>query len=173
MSTRITRLLIFSFASQFVFAATSVQTTRPQTVLDYYLLLPDKYFEADREQRVRWMLDTTRGAIVDTKNGYLYAPGDGAQTDLYVCLFKQPDGTYLVAVNYNDYDGVFETFLDFYTYKNGRLVDVTKATLPVAFSKNLHYVLPRYGTTIKVTNKSRKRIYDLVWVNSRFELKRN
>src|ERR1044072_9886955 len=62
----------------------------PQTVVDYYRLLTDKYFEANDEQRVNWMLDKRRGAVVDLEHGYLHALGDGAQTDIYVRLFDRP-----------------------------------------------------------------------------------
>ncbi len=165
--------LFISVASYAMHAQTKMpKATGPRTVLDYYTLLPDKYFEANREQRVNWMLDPKRGAIVDVKNGYLYAPGDGAQTDIYVCLFKRSDGTYLIAVNYDDKNGVFESFLDFYVYHHGRLRDVGKSVMPVAFKKRLHYGLPRYGSTITVTNKSGKKLYDLVWVRNVFRLKR-
>ncbi|SRR6266404_3681172 len=148
------------------------QSTRPQTVVDYYMLLPDKYFEANQEQRLHWMLDPKRGAIVDLKNNYLYAPGDGAQTDIYACLLKRSDGKYLIAVNYNDKNGVFESFLDFYVYHHGRLRDVSSSVMPVAFNKRLFYELPRYGTTIMVTNKSGKKLYDLVWARNVLRLKR-
>lgn len=57
-------------------AASAQSSTRPHTVVDYYMLLPDRYFEANRAQRLHWMLDPERGAIVDVANGYLYAPGD-------------------------------------------------------------------------------------------------
>jgi len=58
------------------------ESSAPRTVLDYYLLLPEKYFEADKEHRIKWMLDQKWGAIVDVKNGYIYARGDGAQTQV-------------------------------------------------------------------------------------------
>jgi hypothetical protein len=45
----------------------TLQSTGPQTVVDYYMLLPDMYFEVTREQRLHWMLDPKRGAIVDKK----------------------------------------------------------------------------------------------------------
>jgi hypothetical protein len=79
--------LLAVFLSQSISAA---QSSPPKTVLDYYLLLPEKYFEANKEQRVKWMLDLRRGAVVDIMNGYIYAAGDGAQTPIYVCLFKRP-----------------------------------------------------------------------------------
>lgn len=87
MLKRITYLLLLCFAASLAYSA-SAQLTQPQTVKDYYLLLPEKYFWANQAERIDWMLDPKRGAVVDTKNGYLYAPGDGAQTDIWVCLSK-------------------------------------------------------------------------------------
>src|SRR5437764_5241493 len=49
--------------------AVKTQGQRPRTVLDYYRLLPGKYFEANLEQRINFMLDPKRGAIVDVRNG--------------------------------------------------------------------------------------------------------
>jgi len=166
-------LILIGLPASAMFAQTKPpQPPAPRTVLDYYALLPDRYFEANREQRMHWMLEVERGAIVDIKNGYLFAPGDGAQTDIYVCLFKRSDGRYLVAVNYNDKHGVFESFLDFYLLHQGRLRNARRSVLPVAFDKRLHYELPRNGTTIVVTNESGKEVYDLVWSGNVFRLKR-
>jgi hypothetical protein len=170
MHFRFTIILLLVLVSSSTVAAQS--STEPRTVVDYYMLLPNKYFEADRDQRLHWMLDPKRGAIVDIRNGYLYAPGDGAQTDIYTCIFKRNDGAYLVAVNYNDKDGVFETFLDFFVYERGNLTKVTKSVLPVPFSKDLFYELPRHGMTIRVTNASGKRLYDLVWNQLVFRVRR-
>ena len=150
----------------------AIQSATPRTVVDYYLLLPDKYFEANKEQRVKWMLDHKRGAIVDVKNGYLLAPGDGAQMSIVVCLFKNHDGTYLVGVDASYWEDIEYTRLNFYRYENGNFIDVTKAVLPVAPHEELKYEMPRYGTTIEVRNQHRRRIYDLVWNRRRFWLKR-
>ncbi|HEV2829112.1 MAG TPA: hypothetical protein VGW76_16060 [Pyrinomonadaceae bacterium] len=119
-----------------------------------------------------WMLDPKRGAIVDLKNGYLFAPGDGAQTDIYVCLFRRSDGNYLIAVNYNDKNGVFDSFLDFYSLHQGKLQEVRSGVLPVPFDKRLYYILPRFGTTIVATDRSGKKLYDLVWLRNAFRLKK-
>ena len=173
MLSRLFSLALLGFLTCLAGVVACAQSSpRPHTVVDYYMLLPDKYFEANLEQRLHWMLDPKRGAIVDVVNGYLFAPGDGAQTDIYTCLFRRPDGTYLVAVNYNDKDGVFETLLGLYVYQHGRLRNVTKLVMPVAFNKQLYYELPRHGTTIKVTNKAGRQLYDLVWDKSVFRLKR-
>ena len=78
MSPRSLPLFLLEFFISLAPYAMSAQTkmaqsSQPRTVVDYYMLLPDKYFEANQKQRLHWMLDPKRGAIVDIKNGYLYA----------------------------------------------------------------------------------------------------
>jgi hypothetical protein len=153
-------------------SSVAYQSSKPRTVLDYYLLLPDKYFEANKEQRVKWMLDPKRGAIVDVRNGYIYAPGDGAQMSIYVCLFKKADGSYLIGVKSSYWEDIEYTDLDFYIYEGGGFLEVTKSVLPIAENEELKYEMPRYGTTVKVRNKRGKKIYELVWGGERFRLKR-
>jgi len=148
------------------------QSAKPRTVRDYYLLLPDKYFEANPEQRVKWMLDAKRGAVVDVKNGYLLAQGDGAQMSLVVCLFKNRGGTYTIGVDATSWEGDWYSRLNFYHYVSGTFVDVTKSLIPVALPEEHWYELPRYGTTIGVANQKRRHLYDLVWNGRRFRLVR-
>jgi hypothetical protein len=168
------RSLLLTLLAVFLFQSTSdAQLSPPKTVLDYYLLLPEKYFEANKEQRVKWMLDPRRGAVVDVKNGYIYAPGDGAQTSIYVCLFRRRQGAPLVAVKSHNSDTQDYTHLDFYEYKNGALVEVKKGVLPVKVNENLKYDMPRYGRTIEVRDRRGRRIYDLNWSGRRFLLKRS
>ena len=167
------RSLLFTLLAVFFCQSTgAAQSSPPKTVLDYYLLLPEKYFEANKEQRVKWMLDPGRGAVVDIKNGYIYAPGDGAQTGIYVCLFKRPRGFPLVAVKSHDTDTAEYTHLDFYEYKYGALVHVKTGVLPVNVDENLKYEMPRYGRTIEVRDRRGKRLYNLNWSGRRFVLTR-
>ena len=162
-------LLLAVFLVQSISAA---QSPPPRTVLDYYLLLPEKYFEANREQRVKWMLDPGRGAVVDIKNGYIYAAGDGAQTSIYVCLFKRPHSVPLIAVKSYDSDTQDYTHLDFYEYRNGALVEVNKGVLPVKVNENFKYEMPRYGRTIEVKDQHGRKLYSLNWAGRRFVLKK-
>ena len=77
----------------------------PRTVVQYYLLLPSKYFgglAADtRKERMHLILDRS-GSVVDVDNGYLHVKGDGAQPELTVCIFRRPNQDYVAAVNSND-----------------------------------------------------------------------
>jgi hypothetical protein len=173
LSLKQLKSLLLTLLAVFLFQSTGpAQSSPPKTVLDYYLLLPDKYFEANKEQRVKWMLDSRRGAVVDIKNGYIYAPGDGAQTSLYVCLFKRPHGFPLVAVKSHPSDTQEYTRLDFYEYKHGALVEVKETVLPVKVNEEFKYTMPRYGKSIEVRNQRGRRIYTLSWSGRRFVLKR-
>ena len=168
--TPLKNLVLAVFLVQSIGAA---QSSPPKTVLDYYLLLPEKYFEANREQRVKWMLDPGRGAVVDIKNGYIYAAGDGAQTSINVCLFERPHSVPLIAVKSHYSDTQDYTHLDFYEYKNGALVEVKKGVLPVKINENFKYEMQRYGTMIKVRDQHGRKLYSLDWSGRRFVLKRS
>jgi hypothetical protein len=164
--------LLFLLLACYEVPLIGAQSVHPQTVLQFYSLLPDKYFEANYEQRMNWMLDPKRGAVVDLERGYLYAPGDGAQSTIYVCLFHKANGSYLVGVKSSHWEDIEYTDMVFYLYKDQRFVDVTKSVLPVAPREELKYEMPRYGTTIKVRNRNGRRLYDLIWTRDRFRLVR-
>jgi hypothetical protein len=148
----------------------SSQTSEPHGVVDYYLLLPDQYFEANEEQRVNWMLNGGRGAVVDLDHGYIYAPGDGAQTDIYVRLFERPNQGPLIAVKSYASDSQDFTYLDFFEYKDGGLYPVNVA--PVTVNERFRVELPRVGNTINVSNAQGSPLYDLVWSQTEFKVKR-
>jgi|GEM_PF-1173868 len=173
LSRTLIRSLLFTLLTVFLFQSIgAAQSSPPKTVLDYYLLLPEKYFEANKEQRVKWMLEPGNGAVVDIKNGYIYAAGDGAQTPHYVCLFKRPKGSPLVAVKSHPSDTREITYLHFYEYKQGALVEVKKGVLPLKINENFRYELPRYGTTIKVSDQHGRKLYSLHWSGQRFVLQK-
>jgi hypothetical protein len=109
--------------------------------------------------------------VVDLRNGYIFAPGDGAQTSIYVCLFKKLHGDYLIAVKSHDVDTDEYTYLDFYEYKRGTLVQVKGAVLPVKVNEEFKYKMPRYGRSIEVRDRSGKKIYSFIWSGKRFVLK--
>jgi hypothetical protein len=150
----------------------AAQTSQPLTVLDYYNLLPDKFFEADKTQRINWMLDPKRGAIVDLKNDYIFAPGDGAQSDIYISLLKKRGGGDLVIIKHHAPDSRDITSVEFYTYQNGAWTDVTKSVMPVAINEDYQYHVPRYCMGIQVNDKSGGWLYDLVWTGEKFRLRK-
>ena len=113
-----------------------------------------------------------RGAIVDLKHGYLFAPGDGAQTDVYLTLFKKRSGGYLIVVRYYASDTQDFNYLEAYVYRDGSWTEVTKSVLGVKISEELKYELPRYGRAIRVRTRKGKRLYDLVWSGEKFRLRK-
>ena len=148
----------------------SSRTSEPHGVVDYYLLLPDQYFEANKEQRLNWMLDAKRGAVVDLEHGYIYAPGDGAQTDIYVRLFARTNQRPLIAVKSYASDSQDFSYLDFFEYKDGGLYPVNVA--PVTVNERFRVELPRIGDTIHVSNAHGSPLYDLVWSETKFQVRR-
>jgi len=97
-----------------------------------------------------------------------------------MAIFKRPDGTYLVGLATSS-----EMLNDnyFLNYKNGTWTDVS-SSVP-EFSKKNMYELPRQGTTVGVfakkiieqgpdyeASEKGKRLYDLVWKDGRFIVKK-
>ncbi len=111
-------------------------------------------------ERLRWAHKVK--ALIDVRNGYMEVSGDGAQQSMTVCLFRCPNGSYVVAIG--DYDReVFEPYLDFYRYERRRLRKVTRGIFPVRYNPKWDYVLPRYGRTIHVMSALHRKVYDLAW----------
>jgi hypothetical protein len=147
-------------------------------VLDYFLLLPNSFFEIDRSVigRKKWLYGIGRG-VVDIKNDYLRMQGDGAQGTLNVALFRHK-GKVLVAVQNEAEEGS----LSFLRYAGGVWKDTTTEVMPIPYNDRNTYIVPRYGTTIKVLrgnsfydtkpDAKRARVYDFVWTGGRFKVKR-
>ena len=73
------------------------------SVLDYFLLLPSDTFEGPS---YTW-LDVMRanGEMIDKENGYMNCPGDGAQPEFEVALFRYRDGRPLLALCAGELEG--------------------------------------------------------------------
>ncbi|MDM7921380.1 MAG: hypothetical protein QUS14_03690 [Pyrinomonadaceae bacterium] len=167
--------------------AATVQTG-PRTVMDFFALLPEKYFTlegcdkaTDKEcKKAREDYIKTYGEVVDVKNGYFKGGCDGAQSCIEMAIFKRPDGTYLVGV------ATFaEMMNDFYflDYADGKWADVSAEVVP-EYSKKNWYELPRVGTTMKVFSKKiveetddyevsdkGRLMYELAWKDGKFTKK--
>jgi hypothetical protein len=119
--------------------------------------------------------------VEDAANGYMSGAGDAAQDGFAMALFKRANGTYLIAFYTYGEGGVEDTpwcvFLD---YKNGKWTDVSRAVVPNYNAQKYIYELPRQGTTIEVFGKDEmgegfykgKKLYDLIWQNGKFSVKR-
>jgi hypothetical protein len=163
ISKNLIRLAIFILFALPVFSSFAAQVT-PKDVVEFYLALPKKYYEPDRKHR-QGLIAEDSGRIIakDIKNGYLAISGDAGDPGVVVAIFKKADGQYIVGLNvYN------ELSEHFYFLQHGVVWrDVSKEIVP-EYSTRLKYELPRYGTTVKVTNSAGKKLYDLEWKQGRF-----
>ena len=148
--------------------STAVSTPAPKTVLDYYLLLPEKYLKALGSSQDRLSLISLR----DVKNGYLELSG-GWEGDAHVVLWKSAAGQDLLGVSQTDCGPVCQQTLWFLTFKDGKWTNVTAKAFPTLSQKTMLnyynemkstvdqafttadelpflYILPRYQTTIKL-----------------------
>jgi len=136
-----------------VFVLPASAAPRRRTVLDYFKMLPSKYFEVENQfPRLKSLREGFKGdieadnrSVVDLKNDFLRFPGGDGQGRLDVAVFRF-HGQDTIAIS-DRYEG---TDLSFYREKNGRLVDVTKQVFPFRLPETVTHVLPRMGTTIRV-----------------------
>jgi hypothetical protein len=139
--------------------------SKPVTVVDYYMLLPQDYFEVPVASRKN-LIETSFGGIVDKTNGFLFAQGDGAQPSLDVALFKRTDGSYVVLVH-SDATEETDGFLDFYQWNGTKLVRVPNL-LPKPFDPKFTYKIPRHGTTISVASLKGTKRFSYKWNGTKF-----
>lgn len=161
--TSLVRLAVLALFALPVFSSLAAQVT-PKDVVEFYLALPKKYYEPDRAHRQELIAEGSGRIIAkDIKNGYLAISGDAGDPGVVVAIFKKPDGKYIVGLNV--YDEMTEKF---YFLQYGVVWrDVSSEIVP-EYSGRLKYELPRYGTTVKVTNSAGRKLYDLEWKQGRF-----
>jgi hypothetical protein len=65
---------------------------KKMTVVDYFLLLPPKFFEGPPAD---WLdfLKQPKSGVLDIANGYMSCTGDGAQPRFQVALFRYRDAS--------------------------------------------------------------------------------
>lgn len=158
----------------------AAQSSGPKTVVDFFLLVPDRYMDGvyDRQSRQE-MLRNGWLDIVDVKNGYIFYDASDNPSGFEFAIFRRSNGNYLVAYStgafydpeWSKESGNWPTLL-LLSYEGGRWRDVTKASLPVAFDKKLAYMLPRRGRNIEVSDRRGRKLYTLTWANDRFRIKR-
>lgn len=160
----------------------------PKNVRDYFMLLPDDFFvlegcewetDQDCEHAKREYL---RSFLIteDTKNGYLKAGCDGAQSCLELTIFRRSDGTHLVGLNVSAEDTTVTRFL---YYRNSGWTDVSTEVVP-NFRESDQYELPRFGTTVTVFEQAvyvddegienvvkGRKLYDLEWNGHSFSVR--
>lgn len=156
-----------------------------KTVKDHFMALPEEYFllEGCDRAKDKDCLKAKRDylnyylEVDDTKNGYLKAGCDGAQSCIEMAIFRKPDNTYMIAVATS---GEYRDKQQFLAIRNGKWVSVAKEIIPEHGNDKI-YVIPRQGTKMSVYAKivsekgedyeiaeQGKKLYDLVWKNGKF-----
>jgi hypothetical protein len=169
------RLPLFAIAAALPFAVNlRAADEKKLTVVDYYLLLPDKTFEAPPRS---WLQNA---AVVDKENGYMNITGDGAQPNFEVALFRYRDGRPLLAVCEGELEGDDRVALNFYELgKDGKLRPVSRKIFPISDQwaseepnkkyEDLRFELPRHGRTVVVRSaKTKKVLHRVTWTGEKF-----
>ncbi len=158
----------------------AAQSSEPKTVVDFFLLVPDRYMDGvyDRQSRQEMVRNGWLN-IVDVKNGYIFYDASDNPSGFEFAIFRRSNGKYLVAYStgafydpeWSKESGNWPTLL-LLSYEGGRWRDVTRASLPVAFDRKLVYTLPRRGRNIEVSDGRGRKLYTLTWANDRFRIRR-
>ncbi len=152
------------------------------TVVDYFLLLPPKYFEATPADWLSFLRQPKCG-VVDLANGYMSCTGDGAQPEFEVALFRYRDGRPLLAICQGELEGPDSVYPEFFEPgADSKMHKMKRSIFPVAdsvtFDKsggrtergNWRFELPRRGKTVLVRDqRSGKILRKLTWNGERFQ----
>jgi hypothetical protein len=149
------------------------------SVLDYFLLLPSDTFEGPPYSWLNVM--RANGEVIDKQNGYMSCPGDGAQPEFELALFRYRDGHPLLALCAGELEGSDSVQLQFFELgADGKMQQISQPILPGAEMKNdagMGYVkegwqfeLPRKGRTILVrSEKTKKILHKFTWNGEKFQ----
>lgn len=152
---------------------------KKMTIVDYYLLLPEKTFEAPARS---WLQNAT---VIDKENGYMNITGDGAQPNFEVALFRYRDGRPLLAVCEGELEGDDRVIINFYKLgADGRMEIAPRKLFPIEdrysggadepdASRNWYFELPRHGRTVLIRSlKSKKVLHRVTWNGEKFILEK-
>ena len=174
MRPELKRVFIFIAVAASLAASPGRADEKKMTIVDYYLLLPDKTFETPARD---WLHNAT---VVDKQNGYMSVSGDGAPPSFDVALFRYRDGRPLLAVCSGELEGDDSVSLDFYVLgADGGMHKTSRQIFPIgdAWSsgdydkryEDLRFELPRHGRTILVRSaKTKKILHKVTWNGERF-----
>jgi hypothetical protein len=118
----------------------SAQTKSPKTVREFFMLLPQKYFEIEDITHDKKLFLERFLRVEDNKNSYMEADGDGSQEHFKMALFKRSNGTYIVGLYVFGEWGDKSYFLE---YKNRKWTDVSKNLVP-QYKKSNIYDFPHF-----------------------------
>jgi len=151
------------------------------SILDYFLLLPPKTLENPANEWLHVM--RANGDTIDKANGYMSCPGDGAQPQFEVALFRyrDPAKAGLLAFCNGELEGDDSAFLYFFELgADGKMQNVSRSILPIddlkydaesGYEKDTwRFDLPRKGKTIVVrTRKGGKILHKFTWNGEKFQ----
>jgi hypothetical protein len=160
----------------------SVQSTEQEkvSIIDYFLLLPPKDFEAPPSAWLGMMrggeyfpCDTTPEHNIDEKNGYMYCRGDGAEPEFEVALFRHRDGRPLLALCSGALEGPDSVQLRFFEMgPDGKMHEIERSIFPVPDSDEdrWQFEMPKEGRTILVrARKGGKVLHKVTWNGEKFQ----
>ena len=149
------------------------------SIVDYFLLLPSDTFEGPPGG---WLcVMRANGEVIDKANGYMSCPGDGAQPEFEVALFRHRDGRPLLALCSGELEGADSVDLRFFEMgADNKMHEIKHSMLPGAereYDPDLgegkgkwQFVLPRQGRTIVVrAQKSKKTLRRVIWDGEKFQ----
>lgn len=193
---------IISVLVLFVAFALGARSQQPKTVTDFYFLLPEEYFAKPDIDKFHTMSvrDYRESAIKikDISHGYLRVEEPVRDGWAEVAIFKERDGKYIVGISEVDCAPGCHgkiTFLMYgsegplrwYDMTNTVLPDVSKSQIRAAYKRHrisddsdeVVYMLPRFGTSVKVQNAGDyfdlafkpTELFELDWIGWRFLLR--
>jgi hypothetical protein len=148
------------------------------SILDYFLLLPPDSFEGPPGGWLSVMRGN--GELIDKENGYMSCPGDGAQPEFELALFRHRDGRPVLALCNGELEGAHSVQLKFFELgADGHMQQISRPILPGTHIKNdpgrgyvkegWQFELPRTGKTIRVrTQKGGKILHKFTWDGAEF-----
>ena len=163
---------------------------RPQSVLDYYFLLPHKY--------LAYLTTDSRPAreaaikVKDLHGGFLRSGLGTDEVSTALALFKKSDGSDVIAVENRSCPSGCTSSLKLLSYANGQWADVTHDLLPAIDASKIkalvqpHYILPpdgwrppllihtlrKHGQSIEVNEHwTGKLLGEFEWANDAFVFK--
>ena len=156
------------------------------SIVDYFMLLPAKNFEAPlsswlRQMRMGGFFELCdakqRKKNIDEKNGYMHCDGDGAQPSFEVALFRYRDGRPLLAVcsaelEADDSSNAFVYLSFFELGADGKMQETKHSIFPVPDREDgrWNFELPREGRTIAVRAREGGKILNkITWNGEKFQ----
>lgn len=160
---RHTRVFFLLFITAVAFA----QAGEPKGIESYFSRLPED--SAFLEGKPDKLLGSMRlYGTVDSKNGYLFHRGDGAQVSLQIALFRYKDGRPLLTVSYGYLEQTDFTQLAFFLEEDGEMISTNAIAFPLKPNGRFVYELPRYGRVITVKDEAGKLVAKLRFDGERF-----